>query len=79
MIACQNIEIDKAIVELRPLKDEAISRKSMDFDGFESILSGFLLKSVHLCISAVKICTFCEAEISRIKNANAFGVSLENS
>ena len=58
MIACLDIKNDWAIMELRPLKDEVISRISMDFDGFESIFQASLLKSVHVSIKTSKLGTF---------------------
>ena len=42
-----DIQNRRAISELRPFKDVAFSGKSMGIDGFESILGGSLLKSVH--------------------------------
>ena len=49
---CLDIQNRYVIMELRPLKDEVISRISIEFDGLESILSGFLLKSVHFSLTA---------------------------
>ena len=74
--ACLDIPNPSVISELRPLKDDVISRKSMDFDKFESIFQGSLLKSVHFSLWAGFFWDISNFLMTMIATAKMFGISL---